>query len=120
MYLELAEALDCPECRSAVGLVAFVEEAEGRRVLRGWLGCPLCEVEYPIVEGAIRFGGEGSAAPPGDDAASDEENLAKIRGHFETNGTPPRWDEVSTDVSRLQREKRGPQCGHGHARLLLK
>ncbi|MDX1578332.1 MAG: hypothetical protein R3266_07595 [Gemmatimonadota bacterium] len=77
MYLELAEALDCPECRSAVGLVAFVEEAEGRRVLRGWLGCPLCEVEYPIVEGAIRFGGGGPAAPSRDDAAhSDEQEVA--------------------------------------------
>lgn len=59
MYLELAEALDCPECRSGFGLVAFVGEAEGRRVLRGRLGCPLCEVEYPIGGGAIHFGGGG-------------------------------------------------------------
>ncbi len=36
------------------------------------------------------------------------------------NGTPPRQDEVNSDVSRPQRGKRGPQCGHGHARLLLK
>ena len=36
------------------------------------------------------------------------------------NGTPPRRDEVNSDVSRPQRGKRGPQCGHGHARLLLK
>lgn len=55
MFLELAEALDCPRCREAFGLVAFVAEAEGRRVLAGRLGCPLCEVEYPILEGAIDF-----------------------------------------------------------------
>ncbi len=68
MFLELAEALDCPRCRSAVGLVAFVAEAEGRRVLRGRLGCPLCEIEYPIAGGAIDFGaddGPDTLAPTG-------------------------------------------------------
>jgi len=29
---------------------------EGRRVLRGVLGCPVCQAEYPIVEGVAEFG----------------------------------------------------------------
>ena len=53
MFLELAEVLDCPKCRSSFGLVAFVTEATDHRVIDGWLGCPLCEVEYPIAGGLI-------------------------------------------------------------------
>lgn len=55
MFLELAEVLDCPDCRASAGLVAFVERAEGRRVIEGWLGCPLCEAEVPVRGGAMRF-----------------------------------------------------------------
>lgn len=55
MFLELAETLDCPACRSGCGLVAFVDEAVDRRVITGRLGCPLCEVEYPIRGGTIDF-----------------------------------------------------------------
>ena len=55
MLLELAEVLDCPDCRAAAGLVAFVERAEARRVVEGWLGCPLCEVEVPVRGGTMRF-----------------------------------------------------------------
>lgn len=56
MFLELAEALDCPRCRDGYGLVTFVTRAHLRRVLEGHLGCPMCEVEFPIVDGTVRFG----------------------------------------------------------------
>ena len=55
VFLELGEALDCPECREAAGLVAFVDRAEGRRVIEGRLGCPLCELAAPVRRGTIRF-----------------------------------------------------------------
>jgi len=55
LFIELAEALDCPACGEGVGLVAFVRASERRRVLEGSLGCPLCEVEFPIASGAIDF-----------------------------------------------------------------
>ena len=55
MFLELAEVLDCPDCRGAAGLVAFVGRAEARRVVEGRLGCPLCEIEVPIRRGTMRF-----------------------------------------------------------------
>lgn len=55
MFLELAEVLDCPDCEASAGLVAFVDEAESRRVVEGRLGCPLCEIEVPIRRGTMRF-----------------------------------------------------------------
>ncbi len=55
VFLELAEVLDCPDCGASAGLVAFVDRAESRRVVEGWLGCPLCEIEVPIRGGAMRF-----------------------------------------------------------------
>lgn len=62
MFIELAEALDCPACHDAVGLVAFVRTSDRRRVLSGSLGCPMCEAEFPISGGLIDFG----AHEPGD------------------------------------------------------
>lgn len=74
MFLELAEVLDCPDCRASAGLVAFVDRAELRRVVEGRLGCPLCEIEVPIRRGTMRFDlsgaarrathGAGTARPP--------------------------------------------------------
>ena len=55
MFLELAEVLDCPDCEASAGLVAFVDQAESRRVVEGRLGCPLCEIEVPIRGGTMRF-----------------------------------------------------------------
>ncbi len=57
--------LDCPECRSGFGLVAFVDEAVARRVVAGRLGCPLCEIEYPIRSGTIDFDPSGAGSSPG-------------------------------------------------------
>lgn len=53
MFIELAEALDCPGCQAELGLVAFVGELRDRRVVEGHLGCPQCGVEYSITGGAI-------------------------------------------------------------------
>jgi uncharacterized protein YbaR (Trm112 family) len=69
MFIELAELLDCPLCARGYGLVAFVREVERRRVLSGRLGCPLCEVEYPIVDGTIVLGA-AETAPPEDAPAA--------------------------------------------------
>ena len=76
MFLELAEVLDCPDCRASAGLVAFVDRAERRRVIEGRLGCPLCEIEVPIRRGTMRFDLSGAArrasgAAPADPARPD-------------------------------------------------
>lgn len=60
----------CPACRPGQGLVARVDQLEGRRVVEGFLGCPNCEARYPIREGVVRFEDEGASPgagePPGD------------------------------------------------------
>jgi uncharacterized protein YbaR (Trm112 family) len=53
VFIELAEALDCPDCQAEVGLVAFVGDLQERRVVEGHLGCPQCGLEYPIHGGAL-------------------------------------------------------------------
>jgi uncharacterized protein YbaR (Trm112 family) len=76
--MELAEILDCPQCRDGFGLVAFVRESENRRVLRGHLGCPICEVEYPIIDGVIWIDATGAGRPlrPGAPAAHADPELS--------------------------------------------
>ncbi|MCY3599874.1 MAG: hypothetical protein OXN85_07880, partial [Gemmatimonadetes bacterium] len=86
VFLELAEVLDCPDCEASTGLVAFVDRAASRRVVEGWLGCPLCEIEVPIRRGTMRFDlsdaarriapGGGTARP----AATALEDAAALAG----------------------------------------
>lgn len=82
MFLELSEVFVCPSCRPAQGLIVLVEAIDERRVRRGHLGCPECELRVPIREGVIRFhrsrgdesddegggGHEGRGRGPGADA----------------------------------------------------
>ena len=92
MFLELAEALDCPSCRSSVGLVAFATDTQDRRVIQGWLGCPLCELEFPIDGGSIDF--SGIAGP---DVVTEVESGERI-----PPTAPLQWAESPSDqVVRL-------------------
>ncbi|MFQ5679535.1 MAG: hypothetical protein ACE5HP_08745 [Gemmatimonadota bacterium] len=56
MFVEATEVLECPRCRVGPGLVAVVDEMRERRVVTGYVGCPLCEARYPIRERAVDFG----------------------------------------------------------------
>lgn len=67
----MAEALDCPVCGDGYGLVAFVAEADRRRVISGHLGCPMCEVEFSIDGGAVDF---RAGTPPEDAPVSSAED----------------------------------------------
>ena len=56
---------DCLHCRQS-GKSAFLALSEGQAGADGWvewgiLGCPVCGMEYPIVDGAPEAGG-GKAA----------------------------------------------------------
>lgn len=84
MLLELAEALDCPRCRDGYGLVTFVTRADRRRVLAGHLGCPMCEVEFRVEGGTIRFG---------HDAVEETTAPARDAGEAPPGAGPgPTWD----------------------------
>jgi len=64
MFIELTEALCCPRAHEESYLVCVPSLMDGRRVMRGALGCPACRAEYPVVDGIAWF------APPGEAAGS--------------------------------------------------
>ncbi len=94
MHLLLTDRLTCPRCGPEFGLIVLTEEMEGRRVLRGRLGCANCRDNFPIRDG---FGdlrapprGElprGRAGPPGDVDAGETERLVALVGVPEGPGT---------------------------------
>ncbi len=63
MFIELTDILRCPRAHAESYLVLAPRAMEGRRVIRGVLGCPVCQAEYPIVEGVVEFG--SGLRPPG-------------------------------------------------------
>lgn len=55
MFIELVEALRCPADHADSWLVASIASRDGRFIVEGTLGCPICFREYPIVAGVARF-----------------------------------------------------------------
>lgn len=51
MHLLLTDLLICPRCATEHGLVLLAERLSERRVLEGWLGCPVCRERYPVRRG---------------------------------------------------------------------
>lgn len=64
MFIELTEALRCPRPHEESYLVCVPSLMDGRRVLRGALGCPACHAEYPVVDGIAWFAPPGEEVPP--------------------------------------------------------
>lgn len=59
MFIELTEILRCPNDHPESYLVCVPVAMDGRRVVRGGIGCPVCGAEYPIIGGVAYFGGSG-------------------------------------------------------------
>ena len=57
MFIELTDHLRCPAEHAESYLVLIPHLLEGRQVVRGTLGCPVCQAEYPI-EGRVAALGE--------------------------------------------------------------
>lgn len=62
MFTELVDRLRCPRPHADAWLVAAVDATHGRRIVRGTLGCPICDAEYPILEGVAQFGDDDTRA----------------------------------------------------------
>src|SRR4051812_37019413 len=56
MFVELIDLLRCPRPHEDTWLVAAANETVGRHIVRGTLGCPSCEAEYPVVDAVADFG----------------------------------------------------------------
>ena len=55
MFIELVDVLRCPKPHEETWLVLAARRVDDRDVMEGTLGCPVCEAEYPIVDGIARF-----------------------------------------------------------------
>ncbi len=55
MFVELLDQLRCPAPHEETWLVLFADESRDRHILRGTLGCPVCHMKYPIVDGTVWF-----------------------------------------------------------------
>ena len=74
MFIELTEILRCPRGHAESYLVAAPIAMDGRRIVRGVIGCPECKAEFPIVDGVAYFAerpaAAAGAAVPAYDAAA--------------------------------------------------
>ena len=68
MFIELIDLLRCPVDHEDSQLVAAFTKTEGRFVLEGRLGCPMCHAGYAIVNGVAEFSPRAAAPgmPPAD------------------------------------------------------
>lgn len=64
MFIELTDMLRCPGAHEESYLVLVPDTMDGRRVVRGTLGCPECRNEYPIVDGVAEFGTPAAVPVP--------------------------------------------------------
>lgn len=91
MFVDLVQSLRCLNTHEDGWLVAVTRRMEGRSIVHGTLGCPVCRREYPVVDGVGYFGVEppaerGRAAPtPSLPGESDALRLAAFLG-LETPG----------------------------------
>jgi uncharacterized protein YbaR (Trm112 family) len=80
MFVELVDLLRCPRPHEDTWLVAAAESTAGRHIVRGTVGCPVCEAEYPVRDGVVHFTpgpeGDGASAAPDGRQADDAEARA--------------------------------------------
>lgn len=63
MFIELIDLLRCPVEHEDSWLVAAFTRMDGRFVIEGKLGCPVCSASYPITDGVADFSA-GHVTPP--------------------------------------------------------
>ncbi len=64
MFIPLVDLLRCARAHDETWLVASIDEAADRDIVRGTLGCPICLAEYPIREGIVLFDDATAPAVP--------------------------------------------------------
>ena len=81
MFIELVDSLRCLTPHEATWLVAAASRMDGRHIVEGMLGCPICRREYAIRRGTAWFSAE---QPVGDGyhlttAAADSDDAGAMR-----------------------------------------
>lgn len=94
MFIELVDTLRCPRAHDETWLVARIDRLDGRHIVTGSLGCPICNAQYPIAGGILDMRDVDAAAilppdlvasvlPPNDD---DVARAAALLGLSEPGG----------------------------------
>jgi uncharacterized protein YbaR (Trm112 family) len=81
VYIELIDLLRCPRVHEESWLVAAFNKMDGRFIIEGKLGCPVCSASFPITDGVadLRDSLDASiAAPSRLPAASDEDTALRV------------------------------------------
>lgn len=98
MFIELVDALRCPNPHEESWLVASAVRLEARHIVEGTLGCPVCRAVYPVRDGIVDLSGGMHQAPdeahgsaPGEAerlgallALADASGFAVLMGHWGT------------------------------------
>lgn len=130
MFVELVDVLRCPNPHEETWLVLATRRMDGRTVIDGVLGCPICQAEFPIERGIARFD-RGHPRPTATLPSDEEEstrlaallNLTDGRGYAiligETGNYAPELRAL-TDVQLLLVDPPpGIQMGHGLSGLTM-
>ena len=80
MYIELVDSLRCVAAHEETWLVAAVTRMDGRHIVDGTLGCPICRREYAVRGGVGWFtqrqpSGNGESLTTPAPAADDDETI---------------------------------------------
>lgn len=104
MFIELVDSLRCPRPHADSWLVGAFDRMEGRAIIQGSLGCPVCNARYAIRDGVVYFddaarsgagGGSHAADVPGDDRGiylgallglADAQGIAVLEGGWARHG----------------------------------
>jgi uncharacterized protein YbaR (Trm112 family) len=93
MFIELVDSLRCVSAHEDTWLVAGVTRMDGRRIVEGKLGCPVCHREYPVRDGVAWFAGapfgpESSHLTPAPSVATEDRAMraAALLGLTEAGG----------------------------------
>ncbi|AHG90243.1 hypothetical protein J421_2706 [Gemmatirosa kalamazoonensis] len=105
MFVELIDLLRCPRPHEDTWLVAAAEETVGRHIVRGTLGCPLCEAEYPVVDAVADFGEAQVAGSAADAITADDTMRAAALLGLDAPGTTVvlggAWQAVAAPLAEL-------------------
>lgn len=111
MFVELIDHLRCPAAHEESWLVLGADAMEGRHVMRGTLGCPVCLAKYSIEEGVAHFGGNAAPARPPSAVQHDDEwplrlaaflGLGEGKGFVALEGDFGRYADPLTDLADVE------------------
>lgn len=103
MRLDLAERLRCPRAHVATPLVVVTTAVAERDLRRGFVGCPVCQLEARIADGVVTFA-EAEDLPLADDGWGPTlDRLVALLGLAEPGGSvllTGRYAACAADLAR--------------------